>query len=229
MNKKNKIRIYLLVMGFVLILSNSCKKDDDNIGIIIDIDGNVYSTVSIGTQTWMKENLKVTHYADRTAIPLVTDDAKWADLTTGAYSWYNNNETTYKATYGALYNYYSVSTGRLCPTGWHVPSDEEWTTLIDYLGGFTVVGGKLKETDTIHWQSPNTGATNETGFTALPGGYRGWLDGSFGDIGNYGFWWSSTEYYTNSAWNRHMYYNDSIVSRYYNNNKIGFSVRCLRD
>lgn len=123
---KGKIWVYPLIMiGIVLFLTNSCKKDDDNIGIIIDIDGNVYNTVSIGTQTWMKENLKVTHYSDRTAIPLITDDTKWADLTTGAYSWYNNNETTYKATYGALYNYYSVSTGRLCPTGWHVPSDEE--------------------------------------------------------------------------------------------------------
>jgi uncharacterized protein (TIGR02145 family) len=195
---------------------------------VTDKDGNVYNTITIGTQTWMKENLKVTKYNDGTAIPLVTDNTAWGALSTPGYCWYNNDQTTYGNTYGALYNWYTVNIGKLCPTGWHVPTDAEWTTLTTFLGGESVSGGKLKETGTTHWLSPNTGATNETGFTALPGGYRNY-DGTFHFIGYYGFWWSATENITSTAWYRFMYYNSSGVGRSYYDKRYGLSVRCLRD
>ena len=121
-----------------------------------------------------------------------------------------------------------VNTGKLCPTGWYVPSDAEWTELTDYLGGESVAGGKLKETGTTHWASPKTGATNETGFTALPGGYR-YYDGTFYNIGDTGYWWSATENYATHAWSRYMIYSISSVLRNYTNKEVGFSVRCLRD
>jgi uncharacterized protein (TIGR02145 family) len=193
-----------------------------------DIDGNVYTSVTIGNQVWMAENLKTTKYNDGTAIPLVADDKAWEALTTPAYCWYNNDATANKKTYGALYNWYTVNTKKLCPTGWHVPSDAEWTTLTTNLGGESVAGGKLKETGTTHWQSPNMGATNETGFTALPGGYRNNY-GPYNDIGYYGYWWSATEANATYAWYRHLSYANSYVYRNYFNKHYGFSVRCLRD
>jgi uncharacterized protein (TIGR02145 family) len=195
-------------------------------GEVTDIDGNIYPTVKIGEQVWMAENLKVTKYNDGTAIPNVTDNTVWAALTTGAYCWYNNDATTYKATYGALYNWYAVNTNKLAPTGWHVPIDEEWTTLTNYLGGVDVAGGKLKEVGTTHWQSPNTGATNETSFTALPGGYR---DNNYTDIKNISGFWSSTIYpQWNAALDRIFIY--SITSVYIGNPRSranGLSVRCV--
>ena len=197
------------------------------IGTVTDIDGNVYKTVKIGNQWWMAENLKVTKYKDGSAIPNVTKGTLWNGLTTGAYCNYDNKESNV-ATYGRLYNWYAINTGNLCPTGWHVPTDAEWTTLIDYLGGTSVAGGKLKETGTTHWNSPNTGATNETGFTALPGGYRG-INGAFFSIGYYGYWCSATESNANYAWYRYMDYNYSLVYRSISNKQYGFSVRCLRD
>jgi len=191
-----------------------------------DIDGNVYKTVTIGTKVWMAENLKTTKYNDGTAIPLVADDKAWEALTTPAYCWYNNDATANKKTYGALYNWYTVNTKKLCPTGWHVPTDAEWTTLTTYLGGESVAGGKLKETGITHWTTPNTGATNETGFTALPGGSR---NGAYYFIGYYGSWWSATEYDAIIAWYRYLYYYKSTVTRDNYAKQVGFSVRCLRD
>ena len=135
-------------------------------GSITDIDGNTYKTVTIGTQTWMAENLKVTKYNDGIAIPNVTDNTAWRELTTGALCDYGNTPSN-SETYGKLYNWHAVNTGKLCPTGWHVPSDAEWTELTDYLGGTSVAGDKLKETGSTHWSNLRTGATNETGFTAL--------------------------------------------------------------
>jgi uncharacterized protein (TIGR02145 family) len=197
-------------------------------GKIIDYDGNSYNIVKIGTQIWMAENLKTTTYNDGTAIALITDNTAWQNLTTGAYCWYNNDETTYKDTYGALYNWHAVNVGNLCPTGWHVPSDEEWMTLTSYLGGQIVAGGKLKEIGTTHWLTPNTGATNETGFTSLPGGYRS-NDGTFDNIGNYGYWWSATEFNSNSAWFQFMFYDDSYADSSDNLKALGISVRCVKD
>jgi uncharacterized protein (TIGR02145 family) len=196
---------------------------------ITDIDGNVYNTVTIGTQTWMVENLKTTKYRNGDAIPNVTVDASWAALVTGAYCWYNNDAATYKATYGALYNWYAVTDSRnIAPTGWHVPTDAEWTTLTTFLGGESVAGGQLKETGTSHWISPNTGATNSTGFTAFSGGTR-FSNGTFNAFGSLGYWWSSTKYVTGNARSRYMYYKDSSVYRPYYSMYYGFSVRCLRD
>jgi len=196
-------------------------------GSITDIDGNTYKTVTIGTQTWMAENLKVTKYNDGIAIPNVTNNTAWRELTTGALCDYDNTPSN-SETYGKLYNWHAVNTGKLCPTGWHVPSDAEWTELTDYLGGTSVAGGKLKETGTTHWASPNTGATNETGFTALPGGNRG-SNGTFGDIGGGGSWWSATEYGATYARRRDMNYGYSGVYRDRYSKEVGFSVRCVRD
>ena len=196
-----------------------------------DDDDNHYPVVKIGTQTWMAQNLKTTKYNDGTPIPLVTDAGTWVDLSTPAYCWYNNDSATYSNTYGSLYNWHTVNTGKLCPTGWHVPTDAEWTTLTTYLGGESIAGGKLKETDTTHWYSPNTGANNETGFTALPGGYRSSLSGTFDDVGNYGAWWSSTEYDTEYdalyAWRRYMSNDYRGVTRGFSKQQRGLSVRCL--
>jgi len=198
---------------------------------VTDIDGNVYHVVTIGTQTWMVENLKATRYNDGTAIPLVTDSVAWNALSTPEYCWYNNNSITYKNTYGALYNWYTVNTGKLAPTGWHVPADSEWSVLTTYLGGESVAGGKLKETGTTHWGSPNTAATNETGFTALPGGCRDGIYGTFHDVGHGGFWWSATAYDATYSWSlvRYMDYGSANVYSTTTISNNGYSVRCVQD
>ena len=203
--------------------------------VYTDPDGNSYSAIGIGFQIWMKENLKTTKYSDGTAIPNVTVNATWAGLTSAAYCWYNNDAAIYKATYGALYNWYAVDAAsnggkNLCPTGWRVPNNDEWTTLTNYLGGESIAGGKLKETGTTHWASPNTGATNESGFTALPGGTRLMTDGSFNSISGSGLWWSSAlvsgyflAYYRGLIYNDYLIYNNSL------NPRSGMSVRCLQN
>jgi uncharacterized protein (TIGR02145 family) len=202
---------------------------------ITDFDGNTYNTVSIGTQCWTKENLKVTKYNDGTAIPEVADNGTWAGLTTGARAAYDNNISNV-ATYGYLYNWYAASgivtsggssTKNICPTGWHVPTDAEWTTLTDFLGGLTVAGGKMKETGTL-WNDPNTGATNESGFSARPGGFRfnfgGFLNSRFNAV-----FWSATENGVGLAWGRNLNYNNGQVVRSSDSKRNGLSVRCLRD
>lgn len=195
---------------------------------IEDIEGNTYNTIKIGNQTWMDRNLKTTRYNDGTPIPLINDSTNWASLSSPGYCWYNNEMSSFKSLYGALYNGYSVSTGKLCPMGWHVPNDSEWTVLITYLGGETVAGEKLKEKGLDFWVSPNTGANNESGFTALPGGLR-YYDGIFHDFGFSGYWWTSTEYSESRAFFRYMDYEYSNVFRFNNLKKIGFSVRCIKD
>jgi len=197
-------------------------------GTVTDIDGNVYKTITIGAQTWMAENLKTTKYKSDTSIPLVTNSIVWDGLNTPAYCWYDNNQAAFGNTYGALYNWYAVNTGNLCPAGWHIPSDAEWTTLTDFLGGESVAGGKLKETGTTHWQEINTDATNESGFTALPGGYRN-LNETFNFVGINGNWWTSTEENSTIAWSRYMYHGYSGVLSSYYSESYGYSVRCVRD
>jgi uncharacterized protein (TIGR02145 family) len=201
---------------------------DGGLYMITDIDSNTYKVVKIGTQVWMAENLKTTRYNDGSAIPLVTDNTEWSNLTTPGYSWYNNDSATYARTYGALYNWYTVETGNLCPTGWHVPSDAEWTTLTDYLGGEAIAGGKLKETGTAHWDSPNTGATDETGFTAFPGGNRT-KNGPFSNLGAYNFLWSATTSNTSSAWIRSLFHLSEDMARYGGVKISGLSVRCIKN
>jgi uncharacterized protein (TIGR02145 family) len=199
----------------------------NNTGSITDIDGNVYHAVTIGTQIWMVENLKTTRYSDGTQIPFVTDNIAWQNLKTHGYCWYNNDPSN-KAIYGAQYNWYTVNTGKLAPTGWHVASDAEWNTLTEYLGGWLVAGGKLKEAGTAHWRSPNSGATNEFGFSALPGGYRD-FSGDFYHFNSIGAWWSSTAAGVGYSFSRQMDCNYSHINRYDPSNNIGFSVRCVRD
>jgi uncharacterized protein (TIGR02145 family) len=227
MKKKNRISLHFsFVLALLLIFVSGCKKDEGPT-TITDSDGNIYHQVTIGTQTWMVENLKTTKYKDGTAIPNITDAIAWKALSTPAYCWNNNDEVTNKTTYGALYNWYTINTGILCPTGWHVPSDSEWSTLGNYLGGESIAGGKLKETGTIHWQSPNTGATNESGFLALPGGSRDIL-GNFDDIGYFGSWWSSTEVGM-GAWYRYLSSSNSQLTGVNFFKNFAHSVRCIKD
>jgi len=202
-----------------------------------DGDNNNYPIVQIGTQIWMAENLKTTKYNDGTIIPNITVSATWAAETTGAYCDYYNTPSN-SSSYGRLYNWYTVDNNtatkivsngdkNVCPTGWHVPSDAEWTMLTDFLGGELVAGGKLKETGTTHWLSPNTGATNETGFTALPGSYRD-NNGTFYTRGGYGLWWSSSPNST-TAFYRYISWSMSDVQWNVYDVRKGMSVQCLKD
>ena len=225
---KKCLLIYPLVMGMFLLFTTSCSKDSNNNNnnggsSITDADGNIYHTVIIGTQTWMAENLKTTKYNDGSSIPNVTARSEWIDLSTGAYCNYNNQEKN-ATIYGRLYNWYAVNTGKLAPKGWHVPTDAEWTVLADFLGGEDVAGDKMKTT--TGWED-SMGATNESGFSALPGGFRLSFNGAFHSIGSNGVWWTSTRYNAHNAWDRELNCY-SILHRHYAPYD-GFSVRCVKD
>jgi uncharacterized protein (TIGR02145 family) len=199
---------------------------------ITDVENNTYKTVTIGTQQWMAENLKVSKYSDGTDIPKEPDNAKWSQLSTGAWAYYGNDATK-NAKYGKLYNWYALSKTKngnknVCPTGWHVPTDTEWTVLTDYLGGANVAGGKMKEMGTTSWNSPNTDATNLSLFSALPGGYRSW-NGGYTDVSGSGNWWSSTGDISDSDWGRGLGSWDGSARRITFYKPSGLSVRCLRD
>ncbi|MCX6306896.1 MAG: fibrobacter succinogenes major paralogous domain-containing protein [Bacteroidetes bacterium] len=221
-------------MAVMLLLLASCSDKDHLIypdstsGVVSDKDGNSYSTVKIGRQVWMAENLRTTKYNDGTFIQHIPANSVWGKLTTPGYCWYNNDSVVNKYTYGALYNWYAVETGKLAPYGWHIPTDAEWDTLASTLGGELIAGGKLKEKGTLHWQSPNTGATNETGFFALPGGIR-FTNGTFFNLGNVGIWGSATESDTASAWCRFMSCSSGSMNSSPSGKSTGFSVRCIRD
>jgi uncharacterized protein (TIGR02145 family) len=182
----------------------------------------------IGNQIWATKNLDVATYRNGDAIPQVQDGYAWSNLTSGAWCYYENT-TTYGSTYGKLYNWYAVNDPRgLAPNGYHIPTDAEWGTLTTYLGGVSVAGGKMKESGTSHWQVPNIGATNSSGFAGLPGGFR-FDNGDFYGIGTNGYWWGSSEGSPFNAWYRNLYYDDGVVVRNYYYKPYGFSVRCLRD
>lgn len=198
-------------------------------GSLTDYDGNEYKTIQIGDQIWMAEDLKVTHLNDGIALPNVTDNLVWGTLVTPAYCWYNN-DIAYKQNFGALYNWYVIETGKLCPSGWHVPSDIEWTILTDYLGGTNIAGGKLKEAGLFHWNSPNTGATNSSGFTSLPTGGRRYPEGIFYGVGVFDAWWSSTEYNYLKPYYRSVGSINETVFRGFGTLKgVGLAIRCLKD
>jgi uncharacterized protein (TIGR02145 family) len=206
----------------------SVHNPDLTYGTLTDIDGNTYKTIVIGNQEWMAENLNTSRYANGDLIPNITDNNQWEAQTQGAWCYYNNDIQN-ACPYGKLYNWYTTVDARnVCPTGWHVPSDAEWTVLTNYLGGAQVAGGKMKSTGTEHWWSPNAGATNEIGFSGLPDGGRN-TSGTFGDIGTSGYGWSSTETKDANALYMHLSYNDDGVNSHINPKKTGFSVRCLRD
>lgn len=198
-------------------------------GTMMDQEGNVYKTVKIGSQTWMAENLRTSKYNDGAPIPLIINDDEWERTTSGGYSNYNHsNNPSDVATYGRLYNGYAVSSGKLAPEGWHIPTDEEWQELANKSWGLDEAGGRLKEIGTTHWDWPNTSAGNQTGFTALPGGERV-ANGSFRDKGIYGRWWSSTVIETerNSYWE--MFYSGSELNKYASFYFVGYSVRLVKD
>lgn len=211
----------------LLLLIATCKKPEMNTDIITDIDGNVYHTIIIGEQVWMAKNLRTTRFNDGTIIPNVIHGTEWSGMSTPAFCWFNNDDSLYRITYGGLYNWYTVNTGKLCPVGWRVPDDADWTRLTDQLKGEDAAGGKLKETGTEHWNSPNTAATNETGFTALPGGLR-LHKGKFEYLGKYSIWWSSTSN-NHSAWCRLLNYENSLVYRFDDDKRTGLSIRCVRE
>ncbi len=193
--------------------------------VVTDIDGNSYPTIKICDQIWMAKNLDVARYRNGDPIPQVTDRIQWANLTTGAWCWYNNDSATYGATYGRLYNYYAVKDPRgLAPEGWHIPSNEEWITLSSCLGGTSIAGGKMKSTGTQYWQCGNVGATNESGFSGLPGGYVYGNNGDFFDNGIYGFFWSSSNPTFES---RVLVCDNTLIGT--STGQSGQSVRCVKD
>jgi uncharacterized protein (TIGR02145 family) len=198
---------------------------------VSDKDGNVYNPVTIGTQVWLIENLKVTHYRNGDPIDNVTDQTQWDALTAGAYSNYNNDVSN-AVTYGRLYNWYAVSDIRnIAPEGWHVPTVSDWTTLLDYLGGTSVACNKLRETGNVHWDALNGGdgnkyATNSSGFTALPGGFR-IVGETFEYMSDFGFWWSNSESSADNA--DYLYMTITSVSLESYKKAIGGSVRCIKD
>jgi len=221
---------------FMLILAGlfGCRTASERTGSeehITDIDGNSYRTIQVGDQVWMAENLRTTRYNDGTPVPMIENYDEWAELSLPAYSWYNNDSLNGEA-FGALYNAYVIDSGKLCPDGWHVPSDEEWNALETALGGADVAGGALKEEGTDFWKPPNTSATNNSGFSARAGGYRSYT-GTFNLKRTYGFWWSSTR----KSWYgdppkflfREMKYNDQNIRRDLAEDKNGLSVRCVKN
>jgi len=205
-------------------------------GTMSDQDGNVYKTVTIGTQTWMAENLRTSKYRNGTTIPNISDSLAWVALSTGAYCTYENTSDNIRIEiYGRLYNWYAATDSRnIAPAGWHVPTNAEWTVLANYVGSIGVPGpegGKMKETGTTHWKTPNSGATNESGFTALPSGNRGINNNGsiFYNVNVFSVFWSSTTYDLTNARNWYMYYNDAIVYTNIGYKSNGFSVRLIKD
>lgn len=195
-----------------------------------DIDGNTYLTVTIGTQVWMSSNLRTTKYSDGTDIDYPgADNSVWQLNSTGAYAWYDNDESTNRAPHGALYNWHAVNNSAgLCPAGWKVPDDSDWTTLITYLGGDSDAGGEMKETGFDYWDSPNTGATNESGFSARGSGLRG-AGGGYSFMGIYGGYWSSTDPGGASANLKIIANNGANIQTSNNSKEDGLSIRCIKE
>jgi len=234
-NGDGDLNIQDVVIEVNCILTPGCWDGEPVCEGVEDTDGNCYETIQIGDQLWMAENLKVTHYnnGDEIAHPSNEDFGSFDE---GQYSVYDNDPSNADI-YGNLYNFAAVDDDRgVCPDGFHVPSDGEWTILTDFIApegieswGNSIAGGKMKESGTEHWYSPNTGATNESGFTCLPAGYRNDSNGGYGALGSYGYFWSSSESNSSSAWARELSYNYSDVIRGSTSKQSGFSIRCSGD
>lgn len=216
---KNVQKNLSLIIGiFILLLLQSCKKE-------ASLESNIPS-IKIGTQLWTSKNLDVVIYRNGDVIPQVKDTSQWANLTTGAWCYYNNDSNN-SSFHGKLYNWYAVNDPRgLAPVGWHTPSRDDWAKLITFLGGDSLAGGKMKATTL--WASPNTGATNESGFTALPSGYRKY-DGNFYFIGTNGYWWFSNEYDAATALERSLSFDYNDCYLYFYDKRNGMSVRCIKN
>ena len=225
---KKRTAIFSCLCFILVAISAGCNKMSESSGTVADVEGNIYNTVRIGTQVWMAENLRTTLLSDGTSLDAVQDAGDWSEVSSPAYCWYDNDEAANRQVYGALYNYYSVSTGKLCPEGWHVPTLDEWQILGDELADTLSAGGQLKETGTGHWNSPNTGATNSSGFTALPAGLR-YFEGTYNSLGYFASFWSFTEEDINRGWYSSLYYADSRLGMNTTFKRNGFSVRCLRN
>lgn len=199
-------------------------------GSVTDVDGNTYKTIQIGKQEWMAENLKTTKFNDGTDIPFTPDNDAWLSADSAAYCDYDNDPSN-SDHYGRLYNFSvadSTNTRKVCPAGWHVPSSQEWVILVDTLGGEIVAGGKLKEETTIHWATPNAGATNESGFTALPGGLRS-STGSFSNIAFMGLWWTSAKMSASGGLYFGIAFDDAGITDDAHSRSSGLSIRCVKD
>lgn len=240
MKKESSILNQLvIIMALALIFTSGCKKDgpEHSYSNLTDQAGNTYKTIEIGSQTWMAENLETTKYNDNKDIPNVTGNSAWSNLTTPAYSWYDNDETKNKPLYGALYNWFAVNTGKLCPTGWHVPTDTEFKTLETYLGM------SAAQADGISWRGTDQGTqlknssgwktgengTNISGFSALPGGYRFQQDGAFNNKGELSYWWSSNESGPTKGYYRRLEGSNAGVYRESAIKTAGKYVRCVKD
>jgi uncharacterized protein (TIGR02145 family) len=226
---KDSKLLFTVQFALLILLAAGCSKNEET-EKVKDADGNEYATVKINSQVWMAENLRTTKYNDGNSISIIgNDELAWMITTSGAYCWYANNEVN-KPTYGALYNGYAVSTGRLCPVGWRVPELDDWLVLIDLLGGVDAAGGELKEKGITHWETPNTNASDKYGFKALPGGRRDFT-AAFDLKGRQGWWWTSTDNVTDPDYSSHViiYYDDG-GAYYYSLPKIfGQSVRCIKN
>lgn len=222
--------IFFLVALFVYCSDPTSSKDNKTVQ---DIDGNVYQTVTIGSQVWMAENLKVTHYRNGDVIPFVSDADAWGGLSTAACHIYNG-DTTGSAAYGLLYNFFAaVDSNNIAPLGWHVPTDEEWQLLVNYLGGDSLAGGKMKSRGTLEgfdglWREPNEGASNESGFSVIPGGYRAG-DGSYEGMAVSARFWSSTLRDNIRGWHLRLAYDNPMAERRFGGMNGGYSIRCVRD
>ena len=218
-----------VVYGNEISFSTSSNQNIYTAGDGVYFDDYQYASIvySYGKE-WMAENLKTTKYSNGDLISNVTSNGAWESTNSGAWANYNN-AVLYDAIYGKLYNWYAVADNRkICPNGWHVPSNQEWSELITFLGGESIAGGKMKDSTALYWNQPNTNATNESGFNALPSGARGSSVASFLDINDAAIWWSSTPYNQN-AWGRQLLYNNGSVLSFYVSQKAGFAVRCVKD
>ena len=234
--KKIKIILYVTGILFAANLTLSCNKEDSSnqsnfeTGTLTDIDGNVYKSIKIGDQWWMAENLRVSKFRNGDEISYTATNSEWRTLTIPSYCYYNNGFEAYAQVYGFLYNWKAASDSRnIAPEGWHVPTEAEWRTMVDYLGGSAMAGGKMKEAGTKHWFSPNTGATNSSGFSALPSGSRGASTGEFGWLGTGNDYWSISANSYIYAWAFYVGNNITDCLQLSHNKNNGFAIRCVKD